>query len=405
MDLAALPAPTLVADRDGLGRLLERLESCSEVAVDTEADSFFSYRDKVCLVQISARGQDYLVDPLAGFDLAPLGALFADPERVKIFHDAEYDILILKRDFGFQFRRLFDTRVAAAVLGNQAPGLGSVLEDRFGVSLDKSMQRSNWAQRPLSDKQIAYARLDTRFLIELMHEQQRELAEQGLAHITATECLRLETLAPNHHTFDPDDYVRLKGARELDPRERRALRELFVERERAAHEADVPPFRILGNDALLAVARSRPADERALTRIPGITPKVASRIGRRLMAALERAATQRPIDRLPQPSRRGGEGEGLDELQSELYERVKRVRREVSDRLGIEASYLLTRHAMTAIARQRPQSRAALEDEIALETWQVELLGEPVLKAVKMFDAEVAAGQIPTRRPRHRPRR
>lgn len=404
MDLATLPAPTLVAERAGLERLLAHIEGATEVAVDTEADSFFSYRDKVCLVQVSALGEDFLIDPLGDLDLAPLGRLFADPGRTKIFHDAEYDILILKRDFGFEFRNLFDTRVAAAVLGSQAPGLGSVLEDRFGVTLDKSMQRSNWAQRPLSPKQIAYARLDTRFLVELMHSQRRELAERGRERIVTAECRRLEGLAPVVHTFDPDDYVRLKGARELDARQRRALRELFVERERAAHEADVPPFRILSSDALVELARHRPTTERAMLRIAGVTPKVVARVGGRFLRTLERAATERPIERLPQPSRRGNDPD-LDELQVELYERLKRVRRDVSDDLEIEASYLLTRAVMTAITRQRPTRLEALEALEGVESWQIELLGEPVVAAVREFEADVAAGRVPTKRPRRRSRR
>ncbi len=402
MNLAALPAPTLVTENKGLARLMERLDHATEVAVDTEADSFFSYRDKVCLVQVSALGEDYLVDPLCGLDLAPLGLLFADTRRTKVFHDAEYDILILKRDFGFQFQNLFDTRVAAAVLGSQAPGLGAVLEARFGVALDKSMQRSNWAQRPLTDKQVAYARLDTRFLVELMHGQRRELAERGRERIVSAECKRLEGLAAVVHTFDPEDYVRLKGARELDGRQRRALRELFIERERAAHEADVPPFRILSNDALIEVARLRPTSEKALLRIPGVTPKVLARAGERLLRTLERAEQERPVDRLPQPLRRGA-GTELDELGVELYERIKRVRRDLSDSLGIEASYLLTRSVMTRVAEQRPTSRDALAALEGVEDWQMELLGDAVVSAVRAFEADVAAGRVPAKRPRRRP--
>lgn len=401
MDLADLPAPTLVADRGALGRLLERLDRADEVAVDTEADSFFSYRDKVCLVQVSALGEDFLIDPLVGLDLGPLGRLLADPTKTKVFHDAEYDVLILKRDFGFQFRNLFDTRVAAAVLGSQAPGLASVLEERFGVTLDKSMQRSNWAQRPLSDKQVAYARLDTRFLVELMHSQRTELDERGRHPIVTAECRRLEGLAPAVHTFDPEDYVRLKGARELDPRQRRALRELFIERERAAHEADVPPFRILSNDALLELARLQPANERALLRVNGITPKVIARVGERLLQTLERAAKERPIERLPQPLRKG-DGPELDELGTELYERIKRVRRDVSDRLGIEASYLMTRAMMTRIAVERPRSPEAVGQLAGIEGWQVEMFGERVAEAVEGFGRDVSAGRVPTRRRRRR---
>ena len=191
-----LPPPILVEQQDDFEDLLDVLDEEDEIAVDTEADSFYSFRDKVCLMQITARGQDWLVDPLGDLDLAELGPILADPKKTKVFHDAEYDVLILGREFGFRFAGLYDTRVAAAVLGSSAPGLASVLSDRFGVQLDKSQQRSNWANRPLSPKQIAYARLDTRFLLPLMHEQKAELERQGRSMIVETECRRLEALEP-----------------------------------------------------------------------------------------------------------------------------------------------------------------------------------------------------------------
>ncbi len=130
-----LPPPTVVHDEAGFRRMLEVLARAPEVAVETEADSFFSYREKVCLVQITALEHDWIVDPLAGLDLGGLGRMLEDPSKTKVFHDGEYDILMMKRDYGFRFSNLFDTRVAAATLGSQAPGLASVLKERFGVEL------------------------------------------------------------------------------------------------------------------------------------------------------------------------------------------------------------------------------------------------------------------------------
>ena len=206
-----LPPPVLVENQSGLDQLMEALDGEKEIAVDTEADSFYSYRDKVCLFQVTAGGEDWLVDPFAELDLEGFGKILADPEVRKVFHDAEYDVLILKREFEFDFAGLFDTRVAAAVLGSTSPGLASVLSSRFGVELDKSQQRSNWSQRPLSPKQIAYARLDTRFLLPLMREQEDELEKRGRRMILETECRRLEALEPPPTGPHPDDFVRIKG--------------------------------------------------------------------------------------------------------------------------------------------------------------------------------------------------
>src|SRR5690606_29266883 len=233
--------------------LVAELRRAPEVAVDTEADSFFSYREKVCLVQVSTRERDWLIDPLGELDLEPFGALLADPNVRKVFHDGEYDVLILKREYGFRFANLFDTRVAAAALGSTSPGLASVLATRFGIELDKSMQRSNWGQRPLTAKQIAYAPLDAHYLLGLLDAQERELDAQDRRMIVDAECARLERLEPPDAGFEPDEWVRIKGARTLDPRRRRALRELFVMRDEVARKADVPPFRTLGNPVLLEV--------------------------------------------------------------------------------------------------------------------------------------------------------
>ena len=191
MTIPDLEPPILIEDQAGFESLLRDLEGQDEIAVDTEADSFYSYRNKVCLIQVTIGDRDYLVDPLADIDITGFGKVFADPGVVKIFHDSEYDVLILRRDFGFTFKNLFDTRVAAAVLGSAAPGLASVLDQHFGVSLDKSMQRSDWAKRPLTPKQIAYARLDTHYLQALAAEQRTQLADMGRTHILTLSLIHI----------------------------------------------------------------------------------------------------------------------------------------------------------------------------------------------------------------------
>jgi len=275
MDLDALPPPILVADGRALERMIADLEGRPVVSVDTEADSFFNYREKVCLVQITVEDRDYLLDPLARIDLGALGRVLGDPRTTKVFHDGEYDILILKRDFGFEFRNLFDTRIAEAALGIESPGLAAVLRARFGIELDKSMQRSNWSARPLSPKQIRYARLDTHFLEALMGEQRTELEARRRMMIVEGECARLEKLVPANVEFSADDFVKLKGARTLDRMEQQRLRELFAARHEVASATDLPPFKIIGNDQLIEAARRGPRNVHELAQVPGISPKQA----------------------------------------------------------------------------------------------------------------------------------
>lgn len=397
MDLD-LPPPTLVQDKRGFDRLLDLLDKSTEIAVDTEADSFFSYHEKVCLIQVTALDQDFLVDPLAGFDIREFGEILADPKKIKVFHDGEYDILIMKRAFGFAFKNLFDTRVAAATLGSQAPGLASVLKEHFSIELDKSMQKSNWGFRPLTEKQIRYARLDTHFLLPLMHEQKAELAERSRAMIVEGECRRLELISPSDNGFDADEFVRIKGARALNPADRPILRELFVLRESLAAESDQPPFRIMNNETMLSIARARPKHMAELTRIQGFSSKQARKMGDEVLAAIERGIAQGPMRKFPDLQSRDGTGDFGDE-EIELHERLKHWRKSAAMSAGYDSAYLLNRHVLLHLARSKPRDERDLARVPGIEAWQIERFGAEILAVIARFAAELQAGTwLPSRR-------
>ena len=372
--------------------LLAELEGQVEVAVDTEADSFYSYREKVCLMQITVGERDYLVDPLAeGVDLRLLGELFADPGCVKVFHDGEYDVSILKRQYSLSFASIFDTRVAAATLGSASPGLAAVIEEEFGVALDKTQQRSNWAKRPLSSEQVAYARLDTHFLLPLMRLFRKRLDETGRGAIVEGECRRIEAIEVSAPRFTPDEFVRIKGARSLQPIERQVLRELFTLREELARESDVPPFRVMNNQVLLELARHRPRDERRLAQVHGFSPRMVRRFGMEVLDAIDRARELGPLERLPVLPKRDGT-DVLDDEGQELYERLKRWRKDCADAKGIESSYLLNRHVMIRIALQRPATPEALEEVEGLLAWQLEAYAQELIGIVRRFEEDLRSG-------------
>jgi ribonuclease D len=394
-----LPPPTLVDDSASLSGLLEDLAGQSEIAVDTEADSFFHYRERVCLIQITVEDRDYLVDPLKDLALEGLGKVLADPKKVKVFHDGEYDILILKRDYGFKFKNLFDTRVASAALGSETPGLAAVIGERFGVELDKSLQRSNWSTRPLSEKQIAYARLDTHYLIPLMHALERELAERQRTLIVEGECRRLERLEPADRSFDPDEFLRIKGSRALRPLSMQALRELFILRDELSRERDLPPFKVIGNHVLIALAQALPTTPGQLNRVEELSPRITRRIGPRILAAIARAKELGPLKSLPQLRSRDGTGE-LDEAAFELHERLKTWRKERAHEEGIDASLILNRLVLLRLAVERPESLSALKRVEGLQDWQAGLFGAQILELLQSFREDVAAGRVPDRRSR-----
>jgi len=396
-----LPEPGRVDSAEALAELCRELEDVDEVAVDTEADSFYSYREKVCLIQISAKGKDWLVDPLAGFSIDKIGELLADPSKCKLFHDGEYDILLFQRQYGFTMENLYDTRAAEAALGSEAPGLGTVLSERFGIELDKSLQRSDWGKRPLTDKQVAYARLDTRFLSELRSAQVPELERRGLLPVLEGECRRLEAIRTTWPKFNPDGWGKLKGARALSPRERRAARELFILRDGIARERDQACFRVLNNQAVIELARAQPESEKELAEVPGLSWGIVRRIGGDILDTLDKADELAPITEMPPKPTKEGEV-NLDEAGAELQDRLKGWRRSEAARVGYDASLILHRIAMGRIALARPTTSAAVAEIEGVQAWQAEVHGEALAEIVRDFADDLESGRWKPGRRRRR---
>jgi ribonuclease D len=287
--------PTLVADPGGLASLVERLLAEPVVAVDTESNSFHVYRERICLLQISTRAEDFIVDPFA-IDVAPLGRVLCDG-RETVFHGADYDVRCMKREYGWALPRLFDTMAAARRLGRAGLGLSALVESHFGVRLSKANQRSDWGRRPLTREQVAYAALDTHFLLPLRDLLAGELEAQGKLDEARREFDRIASVEPRERVFDPDAWRRLKGARDLDPAGRKVLAALWMAREHAARSSDRPPFKVLAEQTMLEIARRRPRGAAELERLPGVTPSVLRRLGGAILAALEAAAPAEPAGR------------------------------------------------------------------------------------------------------------
>ena len=276
--------PVLVADARALDELLAALAAEPAVALDTESNSFHVYRERVCLIQLSTRGGDFVVDPFA-VDVRPLGPVLASAEAV-VLHGADYDVRCLKREYGFALPSLFDTMAAARRLGRAGLGLSALVEEHFGVALSKDFQRSDWGRRPLAAEQVRYAALDTHFLLPLFHQLAGELRERGLWEAAKVEFARIAAVEPRPRVFDPEGWRRLKGARDLDAGGRAVLRALWILREERAGALDRPPFKVMPEQAMLEVARRRPRAEQELLRIPGVTSVVLRRMGDALLAAL-----------------------------------------------------------------------------------------------------------------------
>jgi ribonuclease D len=280
--------PSLVADPASLQALADALAAEPVVALDTESNSFHVYRERVCLIQVSTRDRDWVVDPLA-VDVQPLGPILTAAPAL-VLHGADYDVRCLKREFGFSLPGLFDTMAAARRLGRQGLGLSALVEQHFGFRLSKDFQRSDWGQRPLTAEQVSYAALDTHFLLPLHDLLRGELGQRGLLAEAGQEFARIAAVEPRPKVFDPEGWRRMKAARELDQRGRAILRALWIAREARASALDRPPFKVMPEQAMLEVARRRPATAEAMQGIPGMTPVVLRRMGDAVLEAVRAAA-------------------------------------------------------------------------------------------------------------------
>jgi ribonuclease D len=377
----------IIETRADLDALAQDLLGEKVIAVDTEADSFYHYFDKTCLVQIATRRQIYLIDPLAlngASDLALLAPVFASPDTRKIFHAAEYDLFVLKRDCSFQFANLFDTMICAQLLGYPSVGLASIAERHFDVKLPKDEQRSDWSVRPLRQRQLNYAAADVLYLMGLAEILGKELRQAKRMRWAREEFETLTRREWPDRQFDELGYLRIKGARSLDPKGLSILRELYLMRDARARELDRPPFKVLGNRTLLEVAERKPNKLAELSEIKGITDLLVRRIGRDVMAAVRSGRKQDhgPIPKLPSSGRRR-----LDRQTERRLAALKRWRTTRARELSMDPGVLCPNSALEAIAWTAPSRARELEDVPELKRWFTREFGAEAVTAANAEDA------------------
>lgn len=372
-----MPDTPILTTTAQVAELAAELGRETAIAVDLEADSMHCYKEKVCLLQFSTSQRTVLVDPLAGADLAPLQGVLADPAIRKIFHAADYDIRCLRRDFDIQIRGLFDTMISCQFLGEEKVGLADVLGKYFGVVLDKQFQRADWAQRPLSPGMIRYAAEDTRHLHGLVELLEEKLRQKGRLEWVAEE---FELLEQVRHTENPGPmFLRLKGAGTLDRRGLAVAEELLRWRDGEARRRDCPPFKVLGNQPLLALASRQPQEQTALAGIDGLPPRLAERYGRDLLQAVA-AGLALPESKLPRYPR--SERTLRDPEVDARTARLKEWRRAKAAELEIDSGVLINNALLEELARRQPRNAAAMAEVPGLKRWQQRELGPGLLQAL-----------------------
>ena len=374
-------SPGYIDSAEGLAALAKMLSSKPVVAVDTESNSLYAYREQVCLLQFSIPGEDFVVDPLAGFDLSPLTSVLADQATVKVFHAAEYDVMCLKRDFGFRFVNLFDTMWAARILGWRRVGLAHILRENFEVQTSKRYQRYNWGKRPLDPEALAYARLDTHYLLPLQELQTAELAEKGRLEEAREVFDEVAATPPANNDFDPEGFWRIKGARDLTSRQLAVLRELFIWRDQEAARVNRPHFKVVSDTVLSALARARPGSQHQLARVPDLPARNARRYGHSLLQAISRGEGARK-PRPPSTTR------PPDEVVYR-FEALRSWRKKAAAERGVDVDVVLGNAVLWQLAREYPRSIRDLERVEALGDWKRGAYGEAILQTLRPAEKQL----------------
>ncbi len=381
MDIRFLDRP---ADLD---ELTQRLADTHRLALDLEAAGFHRYSDRVCLVQLTLGRDTYILDPFA----IPVGDLLRpalQDERVEVvMHGADFDMRLLDRDLGIRPRGLFDTQVAASLLGIEGIGLSSLLERTLGVALSKKYQRADWAKRPLPRPMLEYAALDTHHLPTLADRLRDELEEADRMS-WAREGFRALEEVRHEEPEDPDPVTRIRAARKMAPREVHRLREALLWRDEVARDRDRAPFRVANDSVLLEVARQAPRTIGELENLQGFSGSMARERGDDLLRRLAVVADLADAEIRGYPRREPGGRGRIDPEVEDRMKRLKAVRNRKAEELGIARGTLLPNTILMALAELAPRSVAEMEELPGMQHWQRAVLGPELVE--EMQDAPVA---------------
>jgi ribonuclease D len=356
----------IVVSQARFERTIGKISSEPRIGIDLESNGFFRYPERICLIQISTADQVFLVDPLSIEDMTLLGGVLADEKVEIILHSGDYDIRSLDRDWDFHISKLFDTSIAAAFVGLERLGLGSVLEEMLEVIIpkEKSMQRSDWTIRPLSDEALTYAAEDVRHLFRLRDALGEKLQELGRVEWVTEECERLTQI--RYEPSDPEMTVfNFKGSRDLDGYELAVLKSLLEYRESHALRVGRPHFRVIPDMALLALATKPKSD---LGKVRGLGMYGRGRLAAELREAIERGMAADPLRRPPRPQGRRLSRDEREAAGTNLT-KLKAWRVEQGKRLSLDPGLLWPMVSLQRLSRFPNTLEAELESP-EVRRWQ-----------------------------------
>ncbi len=367
--------PVWIDTSAGVRAMADTCGASGRFALDTEADSLHSYFHKMCLVQVTVDRRNAVIDPLAlaAADLDPLWKQVADPSVVVVMHGADYDIRVLDRDYGARVNGLEDTQIMAQLLGEEKTGLAHLLNQEFGLTLDKKHQRADWGRRPLTSDQLVYAAADTAYLLDLADRLRARLEELGRWEWAVEEFDRLTAVRHEVVETDPLAFERIKGARSLRGKARDRLFDLYWWRDAQAQRLDLPPFKVLGNRPMLELAENPPESAADLERVPGLGPRFVRRWGQQVQRRLGRPQSAPPHireERVPTPT----------ESEKRRIAALTAARDEVAIELGLQPGLVCPKALLRSMAGWNGSRGTELSP--SLMGWRLEVLGEPFTAAL-----------------------
>lgn len=373
------PSFLYVDTADSLRVVEEAVADQLRVALDTEADSLHHYYEKLCLIQLSVNDRHFIIDPLAGVDLQPLFTALAGKKL--LIHGADYDLRLLRRTYGFVPARIYDSAIAAQMLGYKAFGLGALIERHFGVVLPKSSQRADWSRRPLTDKMLEYAVNDTLYLSALSELLDAELKDLGRVEWRRQACERLIRDSAKDRSVDHENRWRVQGWKNLQGRQAALLRAIWEWRESEAQKADRPTFKILSNESLIEIAIW--ADQNASLDIREMPH--ASRLfhGRRLETLRRTIKQTLHADRDTWPKPLVTKGTRPDPMVLQAVERLRKARNDLAATLQLDPGVLAPNWSLSSIAAAQPISIDELRESGNLLPWQAEAVGETFMEVLR----------------------
>jgi len=385
----------VVEDTRDLESLSEKLVDVPVLGVDTEADSFHHYRERVCLIQISDLEMDYIIDPLKIEDCSSLRRLFSNPDQVVIMHGSDYDVVSLRRDYGIQFHRIFDTMIAALFLALPRIGLADLIHRYFGHTIDKQYQRHDWSSRPLLEEHLEYARGDTHFLLALREVLNRKLRQNNRLAAFEEECSLLAQRVWTGRSQDPAAFFRVKRSRSLDEDGLRVLRALWDYRDKRAQKLDRPAFKVLSDSIMLSIASEKPQSRDSLHQLIRKNSALARKHGEDLLDTVKSGLSdERPLPKRPKSKgRHTTSAPGIDRLLVPL----KKWRNNIVETRGLSPVVVVNNTLLKEIARAHPTSLEELSTVPGIRQWQVRDLGDDILGVIQ--------GVVPPNRPGRKRRR